>query len=268
MSDRKKFPSFFRTVPSDAFQSKGLAKLVLHFRWIWIGLLAVDNDYGQQGIQLVKQEITKAGACVAFTKNILTSKQDRNAPQIVKVIKQSVARIIVVFATGLDLLPILDEMTKQNITGKAFVASEGWSTTTLQNMGAFANLLVGTVGFAFYSEGIPGFPQYLYKIHPNMTLGGNLVKSFWEEAFSCKFPNSKNLLIQKKVCTGEESLDSVKNSYNDVSNLRVAYNIYSAVHVVAKALQDLQNCHKAGGPFFHGSCANMHSFTSWQVISY
>lgn len=268
MSDRKKFPSFFRTVPSDAFQSKGLAKLALHFRWIWIGLLAVDNDYGQQGIQLVKQEITKAGACVAFTENILTGKQDRNAPHIVKVIKQSVARIIVVFAPGLDLLPILDEMTKQNITGKLFVASEGWSTTTLQNMAAFAHLLVGTVGFAFFSEGIPGFREYLYKIHPNMTLGGNLVKSYWEEAFSCKFPNSKNLLIQEKVCTGEESLDSVKNSYNDVSNLRVAYNIYTAVHVVAKALQDLQNCHKAGGLFSHGSCANMYSFTSWQVISY
>ncbi|XP_077327759.1 extracellular calcium-sensing receptor-like [Lithobates pipiens] len=268
LSDRKKFPSFFRTVPSDAFQSKGLAKLVLHFHWIWIGLLAVDNDYGQQGIQLVKQEITKAGACVAFAENILTGKQDRNAPHIVKVIKQSKARIIVVFAPGLDLLPILDEMTKQNITGKTFVASEGWSTTTLQNMEAFAHLLLGTVGFAFYSEGIPGFRQYLYKIHPNMTVGGNLVKSFWEEAFSCKFPNSKNLLTQEKVCTGEESLDNVKNSYNDVSNLRVAYNIYTAVHVVAKALQDLQNCNKAGSLYSHGSCANMRSFTSWQLLYY
>ncbi|KAM5171748.1 extracellular calcium-sensing receptor-like [Mantella aurantiaca] len=268
LSDRRKFPSFFRTVPSDAFQSKGLAKLVLHFRWVWIGLLAVDNDYGQQGIQLVKQEITKAGACVAFTENILTSKQDRNAPQIVKVIKESKARIIVVFSAGLDLLPILDEMTRRNITGKTFVASEGWSTTTLQYMGAFSHLLTGTVGLAFYSEGIPGFREYLYKIHPNMSLGGNLAKSFWEEAFNCKFPNDENFLTQEKVCTGEERLDSVKNSYNDVSNLRVSYNIYTAVHVVATALQDLLNCPKARGPFSRGSCANVHSFTSWQLLYY
>ncbi|XP_018416476.1 PREDICTED: extracellular calcium-sensing receptor-like [Nanorana parkeri] len=268
LSNRIKFPSFFRTVPSDAFQSKGLAELALHFHWLWIGLLAVDNDYGQQGIQLVKQELTKAGACVAFTENILTSKQDRNAPRIVKVIKESTARIIVVFSAGLDLLPILGEMTKQNITGKTFVASEGWSTTTLQYIGAFSHLLAGTVGLAFYSEGIPGFREYLYKIHPNMTLGGNLVKSFWEEAFSCKFPNGENLPSQGNVCTGEESLGSIKNSYNDVSNLRVAYNIYTAVHAVAKALQDLQHCRKAEGPFSHGSCANMHSFTSWQLLYY
>ncbi|XP_073402823.1 vomeronasal type-2 receptor 1-like [Dendrobates tinctorius] len=71
LSDKTKFPSFFRTVPSDAFQSQGLAKLVLYFGWTWVGLVAVDNDYGHQGIQLVKQEIMKAGACVAFTEYIL-----------------------------------------------------------------------------------------------------------------------------------------------------------------------------------------------------
>ncbi|KAM9312155.1 vomeronasal type-2 receptor 1-like [Gastrophryne carolinensis] len=269
LSDRIKFPSFFRTVPSDAFQSKGLAKLVLHFRWTWIGLLAVDNDYGQQGIQLFKQEVTKAGTCVAFTENILTNKQDRNAPHIVKVIKQSTARIIVVFSAGLDLLPILDEMVKQNITGKTFVASEGWSTTTLQYMGAFSNLLFGTVGLAFYSGLIPGFQEYLNKIHPNMTLGGNLVKSFWEETFNCKFPNSNNVKSQENFCTGEESLDNIKNSYNDVTNLRVAYNIYTAVNVVAKALQDLQNCNKAKkGLLSDGSCADIYAFSSWQLLNH
>lgn len=55
------------------FQSQGLAKLVLYFGWTWIGLVAVDNDYGQQGINVVKQEITKAGACIAFTVSILVS---------------------------------------------------------------------------------------------------------------------------------------------------------------------------------------------------
>ncbi|XP_069816666.1 extracellular calcium-sensing receptor-like [Dendropsophus ebraccatus] len=126
LSDRIKFPSFFRTVPSDAFQSKGLAKLVLHFRWTWVGLLGVDDDYGQQGIQLVKQEIIKAGACVAFTENIVTSRQDRNAPHIVKVMRMSTARVVIVFSGGLDLVPILTEMMKENIKGKIFVASEGW----------------------------------------------------------------------------------------------------------------------------------------------
>ncbi|XP_063785733.1 extracellular calcium-sensing receptor-like [Pseudophryne corroboree] len=263
LSHKLQFPSFFRTVPSDAFQSVGLAKLVLHFRWSWIGLLAVDNDYGQQGIQVVRQEIIKAGACVAFMENILTSKQDRNAPHIVKVIKESSARTVVVFSTGLDLLPILNEIVKQNIKGILFVASEGWSTTTLQHMERFSHLLFGTVGLAYYSGLIPGFGEFLNKIHPNMTLGGNLVKSFWEEAFNCKFPTEKNLSIQDKVCTGEENLASIRNSYNDVSNLRVSYNIYTAVYVVANALKDLREGNKGEGPVSH-----IWNFSPWQLLHY
>eukprot|EP00079_Xenopus_tropicalis_P023391 XP_012815763.1 PREDICTED: vomeronasal type-2 receptor 1-like [Xenopus tropicalis] len=72
LSDRKLFPSFFRTIPSDEFQMRGLALLVSHFGWTWVGLLASDNDYGQFGLQLVKEEITNAGACLAFSEIILT----------------------------------------------------------------------------------------------------------------------------------------------------------------------------------------------------
>ncbi|KAM3924623.1 extracellular calcium-sensing receptor-like [Leptodactylus fuscus] len=266
LSDRRKFPSFFRTVPSDAFQSKGLAKLVLHYNWRWIGLLGVDNDYGQQGIQLVTQEIIRAGACVDFTENILTSRQDRNAAHIVKVMKKSTARVVIVFAAGLDLVPILTEMRKENVKDKIFVASEGWSVTSQQKMGSFSNLLFGTVGLAFYNGLIPGFQEFLNKIHPNMNVGGNLVKTFWEEAFNCTFFTEKGL--ERKLCTGEERLAAIKNSYNDVSNLRISYNIYTAVHTLAKALDDLTQCSEGKGPFLQGRCAQIQNLSPWQILHY
>ncbi|KAM4038598.1 extracellular calcium-sensing receptor-like [Anomaloglossus baeobatrachus] len=268
LSDRMKFPSFFRTVPSDAFQSKGLAKLVLHFNWTWVGLLGVDNDYGQQGIQLVKQEIIRVGACVAFTENILTSRADRNAPHIIEVMKKSTARVVITFATGLDLVPIMTEMVKENIRDKVFVASEGWSVTSLQKMASFSHLLFGTIGLAFYNGLIPGFKEFLNKLHPNMTLPGNLVMTFWEEAFNCTFSTVGYLGLQRKVCTGEERLDSIQNSYNDVSNLRVSYNIYTAVHVLAKALEDLRKCNEKDGPSLHGICAQIQNFYPWQILHY
>ncbi|KAM4749218.1 extracellular calcium-sensing receptor-like [Rhinophrynus dorsalis] len=134
LSDRTQFPSFFRTVPSDTFQSKGLAQLVLHFRWTWVGLVAVQNDYGQQGIQVVKQEILKSGGCVAFTEYILLNHVDKNVPYITTVIKKSTAKAVIVFSTSTYFIPLLDEMLKQNVTGKIFVASEAWvNRTTLWN---------------------------------------------------------------------------------------------------------------------------------------
>ncbi|CAJ0959965.1 unnamed protein product [Ranitomeya imitator] len=266
LSDHKTFPSFFRTVPSDAFQSLGLAKLVLHFGWTWIGLLAMDNDYGQQGIQSVRQKIIKGGACVAFSENIILNQPDRNAPHIVKVIRESTAKVVVVFSIDIHLIPILDEMLRQNVTKKIFVASEGWSMTQIYLMSQFGNIISGTIGLALYSEMIPGFSQFLNKVNPFMEIGVTWAKIFWQEAFNCVFSNYTNVTrisdTPLKECTGQEDLQSIHNSFTDVSNLRTTYNMYMAVHFVAKSLEDLSNCSVSDGPYPH--CGDSHYFKPWQ----
>ncbi|CAH2272596.1 extracellular calcium-sensing receptor-like, partial [Pelobates cultripes] len=241
LSDRTQFKSFFRTVPSDAFQTRGLAQLVLHFGWTWVGLVALGDDYGQQGIQLIKRDILRAGACVAFTENIMINRQDRNAPYIARVIKESTAKVVVFFTTDVDLIHVLEEMLKQNVSGKIWVASESWANTPM--LDKYSSLLSGTIGFTFYRGTIPGFKDFLNGVQPSMSLGREWNKIFWEQAFNCKFLDDTNLTVNTDLsieeCTGSENLHTLQTNYNDVSNLRVTYNIYTAVHVIAKALHDL-----------------------------
>ncbi|XP_018416474.1 PREDICTED: extracellular calcium-sensing receptor-like [Nanorana parkeri] len=272
LSDHKKFPSFFRTVPSDLFQSQGLAKLVLYFGWTWVGLVAVDNDYGQQGIQVIKQEITKAGACIAFTESILASQGDRNAVHIVKVIRQSSARVVIVFSTILDLIPVVQEMLKQKIDGKTFVASEGWSTSPFYATAEVYKIFSGTVGLALYSGVIPGFEDFLSKFHLFNGMGSNWLKMRWEETFSCEFGATKTYgnssSVMGKVCTGRESLDGTQNGYHDVSNLRIPYNVYTAVYIIAQALSDLEGCRPGAGPFLNAGCTSIRNIKPWQLLYY
>ncbi|XP_056425679.1 extracellular calcium-sensing receptor-like [Hyla sarda] len=272
LSDRKKFPSFFRTVPNDVFQSQGLSELVLYFGWTWVGLVAVDNDYGQQGIQMVKHEITKSGACVAFTENILISQADRNAPRVVKTIKQSTAKVVILFSTDLDLVPILEEMIKQNITGKTFLASEGWSTSTIYSDEKFSQLLPGTIGLTFFSGIVPGFEDFIYNVTPFMSLGQNWARLFWRDTFGCTVIDNRTkisyLETVEKQCNGKETLRSVQNSYTDVSNLRTTNKVYIAVSALAKALEDLRMCRDNKYLLHQGFCTDIWNFTPWQLLYY
>ncbi|KAM4675878.1 extracellular calcium-sensing receptor-like [Discoglossus pictus] len=272
LSDKRTFPSFFRTVPSDIFQSHVLAKLVLHFGWTWVGLLAVDNDYGQQGIQQVRQEIIQAGACVAFSENILMSQPNRNAPHIVQVIKESTVKVIVAFSTEIDMVPILDEMLSQNVTGRVLVASEGWSTSTLFSVAKYSQLLSGTIGLSLHSGTIPEFQTFMSRIHPSVSPGRHWVKLFWEQTFNCKFSDQKNLTDYLgnpiKQCTGSENMQNIQNRYTDISSYRETYSVYTAVHVVANALELLKNCNKENSPFAHKHCPNTGNFKPWQLLHY
>uniref|UniRef100_A0A8C5MKV5 G-protein coupled receptors family 3 profile domain-containing protein n=1 Tax=Leptobrachium leishanense TaxID=445787 RepID=A0A8C5MKV5_9ANUR len=258
LSDHIRFPSFLRTVPSDIYQSKGLADLVVHFRWTWVGLVASDNDYGQLGIQLLQQEIVKAGVCVAFNENILTSYPDRNAPHIVKTIKTSTAKVVVLYGASVDLIPIVKEMVKQNLTGKVLVANAGWSTAVILSLDMFSAVLTGTIGLALESGTIPGLKQFLNTINPSMSLGRAWTKIFWEIAFNCRFISDKNetgsLDTNVKACTGSEILENLQNVYNDVSRLRPTYSVYTAVLAVANALKDMNNCKNGEGPFSKRLC--------------
>ncbi|KAM4749220.1 extracellular calcium-sensing receptor-like [Rhinophrynus dorsalis] len=269
LSNRNLFPSFFRTIPSDEFQSRGLSRLVTHFGWSWVGLLATDNDYGQFGMQVVKQEIMKAGACVAFIENIMTGQPNRNAPHIAKVIRDSTANVIIALSSDSDLMPIVEELLTLNVTGKVWVASESWSTSALLSKERYKEALVGTIGFAIHGGQMPGFTEHLSSLDPSKDLQDSFTREFWEETFSCKWVNQENAIewmdnTTVQTCTGKEKLERFMSEID----LRITLNVYISVYVIAWALQNLSDCKPGMGPFGHGECANISSFHPWHLLHY
>ncbi|XP_063785743.1 extracellular calcium-sensing receptor-like [Pseudophryne corroboree] len=270
LSNRIMFPSFVRTIPSDKEQSKGLANLILHFGWTWVGLLAAGNEYGLQGIQPIREEIIKAGACVAFMEYIRLSQPDRNAPHIVKVIKESSAKVVIIFSSDADLVPIMNEMLKQNIKGKVFVSNAGWSTSNLFSSGSFAQILSGSIGLFINNRVIPGFSDYLNKVHPTMV--ESWVNFYWEKLFNCRFLYQKNTTssLDPAVteCTAAESMDSIKNSFIYINSLCFTHGYYAAVRAVAKALEGLTRGVSKEATFLHMGSKDRLSFKPWQLLHY
>ncbi|XP_075061853.1 vomeronasal type-2 receptor 26-like [Mixophyes fleayi] len=100
-------------------------------------------------------------------------------------------------------------------------------------------------------------------------MGENWVNLYWEKVFNCKFLYGKNLTgsleTPVKECTGEESLDDVRNSSTYISSLKFSYNAYDSINVLAKALEDLKSCKESEGPFIQGTCADIWNIKPWQV---
>ncbi|XP_067851017.1 extracellular calcium-sensing receptor-like [Heptranchias perlo] len=274
LSNRNEFPAFFRTIPSDAFQARAVAQLVHRFGWTWIGSIAGDDDYGQNGIQAFSDEVRKHGVCIAFTEVIPKVYSRRKMLQITETIKTSTARVIVMFALEGDAYPLIREVVKQNITGRQWIASEAWVTSALIATSKNFLSLSGTIGFAIPRAEIPGLRNFLLQAHPFKTPNNVFVKELWETIFKCSIgtpaerKGQSASMLPRKKCTGSEELNNTYNIYSDVSELRISYNVYKAIYAIAHSLHNLHSCENGSGPFDNRTCGNIFDFQPWQLLHY
>nr|XP_046244778.1 extracellular calcium-sensing receptor-like [Scatophagus argus] len=275
LSDKKEFPAFLRTMPSDFFQVDALVQLVKHFGWTWVGVIAGDDAYGRGGANIFADEVKKLGACVAFHEIIPKNRAQAAISSVISKIRSSGARVILVFAVEQDAAALFDEVLRERLTGIQWLASEAWSTAAvLSTPKKYHHLLQGSMGFAIRRAHIPGLQDFLLRLHPLTpdALKDPFLKAFWEEIFQCTLSvqaeGQQHNAEGKPLCSGEEQLGSVKNIYSDVSQLRISYNVYKAVYAIIHALKAMRSCVKGKGPFPLQACPDVDNIQPWQLLHY
>ncbi|XP_056297290.1 extracellular calcium-sensing receptor-like [Pseudoliparis swirei] len=275
LSDKKEFPAFLRTMPSDFFQVDALVQLVMHFGWTWVGVIAGDDAYGLGGANIFADEVRKLGACVALHEVIPKNRAQTTIPSIVSKIRSSGARVILVFAVEQDAAALFDEVLREGLTGIQWLASEAWSTASvLSTPKKHHHILQGSMGFAIRRAHIPGLQEFLLHLHPSSPepLSHPFLIPFWEEVFQCRLgvqaEGQEQNIDSKPPCSGTEDLGSVTNIYSDVSQLRISYNVYKAVYAIVHALQAMRSCVKGNGPFPQQACPDEDNIQPWQLLHY
>ncbi|XP_004442266.1 PREDICTED: vomeronasal type-2 receptor 1-like [Ceratotherium simum simum] len=286
LSDKNQFPSYLRTVASDKFQSDAMVKLIQHFGWVWVGTIAADDDYGKYGVKIFEEKMESANLCIAFSEIIPKVYSYEKMQKAVDAVKNSTARVIVLYVSDIDLSPFVLEIVFHNITDRTWIASEAWITSALIAKPEYFPYFGGSIGFAVPRADIPGLKEFLYDVHPGKDPNDVLTIEFWQTAFNCTWPNSSvpynidhrmNMTgkddrlhaMSDKFCTGEENLEDLKNTYLDVSQLRITNNVKQAVYSLAYALDRLSRCEEGRGPYFPGNtCAYIPDFEPWQLMYY
>lgn len=259
-----------------------MADLIHHFGWRWIGTIAADDDYGKYGVKAFKESVENLYTCIAFSETIPKIYNRDKLKTVVDIVKDTNATVIVVYSSDIDFHPLVEELMISNVTGITWIASEAWVTSALIARPEYFPLLGGAIGFGIRKGEIPGFKEFLLEVNPNKD-SNDMTIEFWQSAFNCTWPgvnisyntdNRKNVtghenivdFSSKKLCTGKEKLEDLKNTYLDISELRITYNVYKAVYAVAYGLDQLRMCETEKGPFISGpKCATIDEFEPWQV---
>ncbi|KAM8769825.1 extracellular calcium-sensing receptor-like [Acanthopagrus schlegelii] len=259
LSDRTKFPNFFRTIPSDIYQARAMAQLAIRFNWTWVGAVVANTDYGRLAIQVFQEEIQGKGVCLEFIETLRRETILNDARRAALKIKASTA----------------------TVTDRQFLASEAWSTSDdLLQDPYISKMAGGVLGVAIRSSTIPGFEKYLRSLHPSHRPDDEFFREFWQKEFGCTpgaeqsrstqssyfssqlktwSDHPSNVLTSSSAirsvqrtflpaCSGTESLEGVQHPFTDTSQLRVAYNVYLAVYAAAHALHSLLSCPNRDSP--------------------
>uniref|UniRef100_A0A8D3AJH8 Olfactory receptor C family, h1 n=1 Tax=Scophthalmus maximus TaxID=52904 RepID=A0A8D3AJH8_SCOMX len=270
LSNRREYPSFFRTIPSDIYQSKALAKLVKHFGWTWVGAIRTNSDYGNGGMATFLEAAEMEGVCVEYSVAIYRTDPRKWFLEVVDIIKKSTSKVIVAFADGTDLDILIKELHAQNVTGLQWVGSEGWITYRYIASPVNYAVVQGAVGFAALNAHIPGLQEFLSNSRPSTTPGDRGLVELWEMMFSCTLTPQAETHTPGSVaaCTGEESLRDTKTRFSDVSDASLLNNVYKATYAVGHALHMLYTCNDGHGPFENNTCADREHIQPWQVLHY
>ncbi|XP_062977780.1 vomeronasal type-2 receptor 26-like [Elgaria multicarinata webbii] len=232
--DRDKFPFFYRMVPKQEPPYLAIVKLLLHFKWTWVGLVAPDNDNGKRFMSTFVPVITMSSICIAFSeiipqldlgtvrKNLISNFLDTHASVVVC---PADTQVMLMLGTLMHVVKHI----KKSTMGKV------WIATALQDLSArlFFNLVDFQASHVMFSFLIHTNKRTQYENSDPLFFA---IQQFGERAFHCFY--SRHVLSVKvwKRCTEKEKWEDVPQDAMEKILSQDAYNIYNSIQALAQTL--------------------------------
>ncbi|KAM6449036.1 vomeronasal type-2 receptor 26-like [Liasis olivaceus] len=256
MKDKSPGLPFYQMVPKEELQYQGILSLLLHFRWIWIGVVVMDTDSGERFVQTVMPMFSQKGICFAFIQKIPSPTFISNVDEILNqgnkiydTLTNNKVKVILAYgkSNSLGFFRFLSFLSNEEVESKhKNPLSKVWITTAQMELTSFAfqrdwdlDLFHGAIVFTFHSSDIPGFHEFLESQDPSSATGDGFIKTFWEQTFGCLFPGTLVVETGGKHCTGEEKLGSLSWPTFEMHMTGHSYSIYNAVYAIAHAFHDM-----------------------------
>lgn len=276
LNDKRQFPSLFSMVPKENVQYAGIIHLLKHFGWNWIGLIASEDESGEDFVQNLQPKLSQNDICVAWVLLIpLVADQYLQKVDYIqfgKHVKNTLfeKKASVFLASGtinsmvalkIKLRSFLSSSTKPKYN-RVWIVTCQWDFTFNEErtLNFPAEAFNGSLYFSIHTNKVPGFQEFLQ--NKNTSLWSYFyMKLFWASIFQCSLRPRWKI----KSCTWKEDLGRVPSTIFEMSMSGESYNIYNAVYSAALALQAMHS-KRANSAFLRNKeGANLWHFHPWQV---
>uniref|UniRef100_W5M3H6 Taste receptor type 1 member 1-like n=1 Tax=Lepisosteus oculatus TaxID=7918 RepID=W5M3H6_LEPOC len=235
LSDKQRYPSFLRTIPSDRNQVRAILQILHRFGWRWIALIGGNDDYSRNGLQALKEEMSPYDICVAYESTIPTEGPAMGSLfSNITILK---INVVIVFASKVSAVPFIKAAISNKISDKVWIASETWSLNQQLLQDTQIHTIGTVIGITIKVVALPGLREF---VHSTMTRGwnGTCVNS----------PHIGTWETCNQVCSECSSTDPQSIADEDPM---YSFSIYSAVYAVAHSLHqflgcDAEGCRKSG----------------------
>lgn len=274
LSDKIRFPSFLRTVPSDFHQIKAMAHLIQKSGWNWIGIITTDDDYGRLALNTFIIQAEANNVCIAF-KEVLPAFLSDNTIEVrinqtlKKIILEAQVNVIVVFLRQFHVFDLFNKAIEMNIN-KMWIASDNWSTatkiTTIPNVKKIGKV----VGFTFRRGNISAFHSFLQNLHLLPSDSNKLLHEYAMHLSACTyvkdtdlsqciFNHSQRTLAYKANKAIERNFFMRNDFLRDYAEPGLIHSIQLAVFALGYAIRDLCQAR---------DCQNPNAFQPWEVLAH
>ncbi|XP_078234877.1 vomeronasal type-2 receptor 26-like [Pogona vitticeps] len=241
-------PFLYQMVPSEGYQYMGVIRLLQHFGWTWVNLLAVDDQKGDQFLQTLLPLFSKNGICEAFifrTPNMVYFDelieflwQKLESFAMIHDRKSNVYFVYGEFPSFLILRTLLFLAPFLGFTplGKMWIATSQWDFASLTYQKTWdIEIFHGSITLTVHSNQPFGFEEFIHTVRPSWAKGDGFIHDFWEQAFNCSLKTPIEQGESKNSCT-EKKLGTLHGTLFEMNMFGHSYSVYNAVHAVAHAL--------------------------------
>ena len=239
LDDRGKYGQLYRTVPSDDKQVQVMIDIALKFNWTYVAFIHSHGSYGERAASLFKTKVEKAGICVPV---LFTMPKDADINDfnfaLNSIFKKPQVKVVFLFLTDVDATGFFE--AAENMEGKTkyltFVGSDGWGNRNSVVEGK-EKVVDGSLSMKPHSDDVKEFKDYFLALRPENNKRNIWFTEYWEDVFNCSL-NNNTKPSYKKICSGNETLESGLGYYDKTPVLTVINGVYAYAYVFRKVLEE------------------------------